>query len=100
MHFLSLQILFYLHVFYMSTCSINNANVEQKLAQDRGLQVDIDLLFSTLQEKLFIQLQILPKTPPSTINVSFMITRPSSRDTVKYLVEIQMHSIYYIPLLY
>lgn len=30
-------------------------NVEQKLAQDRRLQVDIDLLFSTLQEKLFIQ---------------------------------------------
>lgn len=74
-------------------------SVEQKLAQDRGLQVDIDLLFSTLQENMFIQLQNLPKTPKFSINVSFSITRPSSRDIAKYLVEVQMHSIY-IPLLY
>ena len=38
-------------------------NVEQKLAWDRDLQVDVDLLFSTLQQRLFIHLQILPKTP-------------------------------------
>ena len=36
-------------------------NVEQKLAWDRDLQVDVDLLFSTLQERLFIHLQIQKK---------------------------------------
>lgn len=63
-------------------------NVEKKSAQDRGLYVDIDPLICTLPEKAFIQLQILLKTPTPSINVSFLITRPSSRNIVKYHLEI------------
>lgn len=102
--FFSLQVLFYLqiywHVFYRSICSINNDKCWTEIGTgQRGLQVDTDLLFSTLQEELFIPLQILPNTPPSSTNVSFLIMRLSSRNAVNYSVEIQMHSVYYISLL-